>query len=128
MSNHPVTRKGARSMQSVWTEATMDATIHKLQSVPGSTIRGVAKEYRLSECTVRFRLKKINEGKSLEKSRKKCTFDKETESSLAKCISVVCNHGFSPSMNEVQVNASRYKMERPSTERKTWLFLKKGIL
>ena len=104
MSNHPGTRKGARSMQNVRTEATMDATIHKLQSVPGSTIRGVAKEYRLSECTVRFRLKKINEGKSLEKSRKKCTFDKETESSLAKCISVVCNHGFSPSMNEVQVN------------------------
>ena len=55
MSNHPGTRKGARSVQNVWTEATMDAAIHKLQSVPdGSTIRGVAKEYGLSECTVRF--------------------------------------------------------------------------
>ena len=107
MSNHPGTRKGACSVQNVSTEATMDAAIHKLQYVPGSTIRGVAKEYGLSEWTVRFRLKKINEGKSLEKSGKKCTFDKETESSLAKCISVVCNHGFSPSINEVQVNVFR---------------------
>ena len=40
MSNHPGTRKGARSMQNVWTESTMNAAIHKLQSVPGSTIRG----------------------------------------------------------------------------------------
>ena len=104
MSNHPGTRKDARSVQNVWTEATMNAAIHKLQSVPGSTIKGVAKEYGLSECTVRFQLKKINEGKSLEKSGKKCIFDKETERSLANCISVVCNHVFSPSMNEVQVN------------------------
>ena len=58
MSNHPGTRKGARSMQNVWTEATMDATIHKLQSVPGSTIRGVAKEYRLSESLFDFDLRK----------------------------------------------------------------------
>ena len=42
----------------------------KLQSVFGSTLRGVAKEYGLSECTARFRLKKINEGKSLEKVEK----------------------------------------------------------
>ena len=55
MSNLPGTRKSACSVQNVWTEATMDAAIHKLQSVPdGSTIRGVAKEYGLSECTVRF--------------------------------------------------------------------------
>ena len=54
MSNHPGTRKGVHSVQNVWTEATMDAAIHKLQSVPGSTIRDVAKEYGLSECTVRF--------------------------------------------------------------------------
>ena len=70
MSNHPRTRKGARSVHNVWTEATMDTAIHKLQSVFGSTLRGVAKEYGLSECTARFRLKKINEGKSLEKVEK----------------------------------------------------------
>ena len=58
MSNHPGTRKGARSMQNVWTEATMDATIHKLKSVPGSTIRVVAKEYRLIESLFDFDLRK----------------------------------------------------------------------
>ena len=33
----------------------------------------------------------------------KSTLDEDTEDCLKKCISIVYNYGFSPSMNEVQV-------------------------
>ena len=67
MISHPGNHEGARLVQNIWTESIMDASIHKLQSVLGSTIRGIAKEYGLSECTAQFRLNKINKRKRLEK-------------------------------------------------------------
>ena len=34
----------------------------------------------------------------------RCVFDTETEAQLAKCIAVVCNLGFSPTMQEIIVS------------------------
>lgn len=75
-----------------------------LYVVPGSTIRGVANTYGVSESTIRFRLKKISENKELGKSGRKCVFSEAVERELAECIAVVCNYGFSPSMCEFSVS------------------------
>ena len=125
--------------------------------VPGATIRGVAKKYRLEESTIRFQLRKrkanlalgkegcnqyfilvetaiiecsvksrINWGEILIVSKNnktkpltmkvltiflvivynffRCVFDTETEAQLAKCIAVVCNLGFSPTVQEIIVS------------------------
>ena len=91
-------------MTNTWTEDTIEATIHKLQSVPGTSIRGIAKKFGVSECTLRFRLKKANKGKELKKAGRKCLFSREVESELAKCIGIVCNYGFSACLHEIHVN------------------------
>ena len=102
--NHPGSNKVKKLVTNAWTEDTIKAAIHKLQSVPGTSIRGVAKEFGVSECTLRFRLKKANKGEELKKAGRKCVFSKEVESELAKCIGIVCDYGFSPSLYEIQVN------------------------
>ena len=102
--NHPGPNKVKKLVTNVWTEDKIKAAIHKLQSVPGTLIRGVAKEFGVSECTLCFQLKKANKGEELKKAGRKCIFSKEVESELAKCIGIVCNYGFSPSLYEIQVN------------------------
>ena len=76
-----------------------------MDSTPGVSIRGVAKQYNLSEVTLRFRRKKIQAGEpDLKKTGRKCAFDVETEEHLVKCIANLCNYGLSPSMLEIQVS------------------------
>ena len=54
--------------------------LHVLDSTPGVSIRGVAKQYNLSEASLRFRRKKIQAGEpDLKKAGRKCAFDGETE-------------------------------------------------
>ena len=78
--------------------------LHVLDSMPNVSIRGVAKQYNLSEATLRFRRRKMQAGDSdLKKAGRKCVFDVKTEEHLAKCIVVLFNNGFSHSMIEIQV-------------------------
>ena len=100
--NHPGSNELKKLVTNAWTEDTTKAAIHKLQSVPRISIRGVAKLFGVSECTLRFRLKQANKGEELKKAGRKCVFSKEVE--LAKCIGIVCNYGFNPSLYEIQVN------------------------
>jgi len=89
--NHPGSRKVKKVVKQAWSDETMNNAIKKLQTVPSVSIRGVAKEFGLSECTLRFRLAKAKKGEGLKKSGRKCTFTPELEAELANCISVVCN-------------------------------------
>ena len=41
-----------------WTEEMLQEALHELDSVPGATIRGVAKKHGLEESTIRFQLRK----------------------------------------------------------------------
>ena len=76
-----------------------------LDSMPGVSIRGVAKQYNLSEATLRLIRKKIQAGEpDLKKVCRNCAFDVEIQEHLAKCIAILCNYGFSPSMLEIQVS------------------------
>ena len=69
--NHPGSDKVKKLVTNAWTEDTIKVAIHKLQSVTGTSIRGVAKEFGVSECTLRFQLKKANKGEELEKAGSK---------------------------------------------------------
>ena len=102
---HPGTRKVGKIVKNAWSEDKLMEALHVLDSTPSVSIRGVAKQYNLSEATLRFRRKKIQAGEpDLKKAGRKCAFDGETEEHLAKCIAVLCNYGFSPSMLEIQVS------------------------
>ena len=72
--------------------------------MPGTSIRGVVKEFGVSECPLRFRLKKANNGEKPRKAGRKWVFLKEVENELAKCIGIVFNYGFNPSLYEIQVS------------------------
>ena len=41
-----------------WTEEMLQEALHELGSVPGATIRGVAKKHGLKESTIRFGMRK----------------------------------------------------------------------
>lgn len=103
-NRHPGSRKIGKIVRNAWSEQTLSKAIHKVQSVPNCSVRGVAKEFKVSECTLRFRLKKLAQGQELKKAGRKCTFSKAMEERLAKCISIVCNYGFSPSTQEILVS------------------------
>ena len=64
---------------------------------------GTAIHFVIGESTLRFRLKR-SQDKPLGKAGRKCVFGEETEKELAECIAVVCNCGFSPSMEELRVS------------------------
>ena len=99
-----MSKKVAKKIKNAWTEEDLVNALHKFDSVPGTTIRGVAKEFGVGESTIRFRLQKRKKGETLGKSGRKCVFDQKIESDLARCIAVVCNLGFSPSINEIIVS------------------------
>ena len=97
-------RKVKRKISNSWTDEEMINALHELDSVPGSSVRGVAKRYGIHEATIRFRLKKRIDGVALGKAGRKCVFDAQTEGQLVNCIATVCNLGFSPTMLEIIVS------------------------
>jgi len=99
-----MSRKVQKVIKNAWSEEMVADAIHKIRSVPNSTVRGVATEFGLSECTLRFRLKKMEKGEQLNKAGRKAAFSPDVEENLTQCIAVVCNYGFSPSMKEIQVS------------------------
>ena len=107
-SNRVGSRKVTKKIENTWTEEDIQNAIHKIDSLPGKSIREVAKQFGLSESTIRFRRKKLFAGSDLKKAGRKCAFDEETETSLAECISVICNYGFSPTMVEITVSSFIY--------------------
>ena len=97
-------KKVEKKIVGAWTENEMQEAIDKYNS-GGCSKRTIAKELGISESTLRFRLKKISEGKELggQGGRPRVLSDKEEEE-LAKCIGVLCNVGFSPSYDEILVS------------------------
>ena len=102
---HPGARKVGKIVKNAWSEDKLLEALHVIDFRPNVSIGGVAKQYNLSEATIRFRRKKIQAGEPvLKKAGRKCAPDVETEEHLAKCIAVLCNYGFSPSIIEIQVS------------------------
>ena len=97
-SNHPRSQKVKKIVENAWSEGVMLEAVDKIQSTPGLSIRKVAKDFGLNECTVRFRLNKLKNG-GLQKVGRKCAFPTDQDNSLAKCIRVLCKNGFSPSLS-----------------------------
>ena len=104
-TKHQGSRKVNKKIENTWTEEDLLEALHHLDYVPGSSIRGVARQFGIHEATLQFRLRKRKAGEELGKAGRKCVFDSETEKELTKCISVVCNLGFSPTMLEIIVSA-----------------------
>ena len=102
-SNHPGSRKVKKIVDNAWSGEVMLEAINKIQSTPGLSILKVAKDFRLNECKVRFRLNKLKNGEGLQKVGQKYAFPTDQENSLAKCIGVLCKNGFSPSLKEMRV-------------------------
>ena len=107
-SNQVGSRKVTKKIENTWTEEDIQNAIHEIDSLPGKSIREVAEQFGLSESTIRFRRKKLFAGSDLKKAGRKFAFDEETETSLAECISVICNYGFSPTMVEITVSSFIY--------------------
>ena len=55
MKNYKKVKTKARNTR---TEDMLEEAVHELDSVPGATIRGVAKKHGLEESTIRFRVRK----------------------------------------------------------------------
>ena len=104
-SNRVGSRKVTKKKENTWTEEDIQNAIHKIDSLPGKSIREVAKQLGLSKSTIRFRRKKLFAGSDLKKAGRKCTFDEETKTSLAECISAICNYGFCPTVVEIMVSS-----------------------
>ena len=104
-SNRVGSRKVTKKKENTWTEEDIQNAIHKIDSLPGKSIREVAKQLGLSKSTIRLRRKKLFAGSDLKKAGRKCTFDEETKTSLAECISAICNYGFSPTVVEIMVSS-----------------------
>ena len=73
---HPGTRKVGKTVKNAWSENDFMETLHVLGSMPNVSIQSVAKQYNLSEATIRFRWKKIQVREpELKKADTKCAFD-----------------------------------------------------
>ena len=54
MSKMKNNKKVETKARNTWTEEMLQDVLHELDSVPGATIRGVAKKHGLEESTIRF--------------------------------------------------------------------------
>ena len=102
--NHPGSNKVKKLVTNAWTEDSIKALIHEIQSVSGTSIRGAVKEFGVSDCTLSFPLKKANKREELKKPGRKYAFSKKVLSELAKRIEIVCNYGSCPTLHKIQVN------------------------
>ena len=78
-SNRVGSRKVTKKIENTWTEEDIQNAIHEIDSLPGKSIREVAKQFGLSESTIRFRRKKLFAVSDLKKAGPKCAFDEETD-------------------------------------------------
>ena len=105
-SNRVGSRKVTKKIENTRTKEDIQNAIHELDSLPEKSVREVAKQFGLSKSTIRFGRKKILAGSDIKKAGRKCAFDRETETSLTECISLICNYGFSPAMVKITVSSS----------------------
>ena len=89
----------------------------------------IAKKHGIEESTIRFRLRKRKAGEALKKAGRKSVLDIGIGSKLAEYIDVICNLGFSPTIDEIlslvgefvkgqQLNAPQFTNGRPG---RIWL-------
>ena len=89
-------------IKDAWAEEDLQKAIDLMNSRTKS-YRSIAKECGVKESTLRFRLKKLRLNVALKSAGRKTVLTVLEENELAKCISVVCNHGFSPRINDIEV-------------------------
>ena len=83
-----------------WSEDDMKKAI--LATVNGSSLRSAAKSFGVCESNIRRRQKMMRAGEQLVGSGRKLALSVDVEVQLAKCIGVLCNAGFSPSMPDIK--------------------------
>ena len=88
--------------QSYWREKDIENALHKVRN--GGALKGVARKYGMSDGTWQKRL----EGKVMTGSGSKTALTAEEEKDLAECITVLCEAGFSPSVDEIKSLAQDY--------------------
>ena len=89
-------------IKDAWTEEDLQKAIDLANSTTKS-YRSIAKECGVKESTLQFRLKKLRRNEELKSADRKTVLTVLEENELAKCISVVCNYGFSPTINNIEV-------------------------
>ena len=60
-----------RKTKYTWTEEDLEKAMYEVLSIPGTSIRGVAKTFEIEESTLRFLLKKAKASEPLRKSGRK---------------------------------------------------------
>ena len=60
-----------RKTKYTWTEEHLEKAMYEALSIPGTSIRGVAKTFEIKESTLRFLLKKAKASEPLRKSGRK---------------------------------------------------------
>ena len=60
-----------RKTKYTWTEEHLEKAMYEVLSIPGTSIRGVAKTFEIKESTLRFLLKKAKASEPLRKSGRK---------------------------------------------------------
>lgn len=96
-------RKVSEKVINAWTEEDIEKAIHLCNSTTKS-VRSIAKECGVAESTIRFRLQKIKKNEELGKAGRKTCLSVEEERELANCIAVICNSGFSPTINDIEAS------------------------
>ena len=60
-----------RKTKYTWTKEDLEKAMYEVLSIPGTSIRGVAKTFEIKESTLRFLLKKAKASEPLRKSGRK---------------------------------------------------------
>ena len=93
-----------------WMEEQLTSALTAVEANPQRSQRAIAKEFNISESTLRARLKLKRERGTieLEKCGRKPTLDKNTELEISSCIDILCKNGFSPTFNDIQNQIQKY--------------------
>ena len=103
---HPGSRtRKCKEVSKTWTNKINNTALPKRRSVPNSTEKVAAQAFDVNKGTLRSHLKRKAKEQKINKADCSCVFDTEAEERLAKCIALVCNYGFSPSMKQIEVSA-----------------------
>ena len=108
-----------------WTESDLARAIAETKQ--GKSVNSVAIKYGMDEGTLRYCIKKENNGELITISGRKPVMGADTEQTLAKCIGTLCEIGFSPSVQELlqtvgdyikanNIKATMFKDGRPGRE------------
>ena len=95
------TNKSAKKKATSWSERDMEKALAAIASRK-SSIRRAGRKYGIPESSLRFRMQQIKNFPSVPKGSQR-ELSAAVESVLAKCVAVLCQNGFNPSVPQMPI-------------------------